>query len=125
MGSAGRGADPEARRDNVVCVRRKGLARCMPELPYVAGFITVAAAPRDQLCRYGRLRSRRERPPDFWPWFGRGAGADVHRAAPPFRGVAPVHNRSLREGGRANRARCGGCPVRDHDRIDAYEDTDG
>ena len=41
------------------------------------------------------------RTPDFPPWFGRGAVAYVHAPPRPFRGVAPVHDPSLQEGGAA------------------------
>ena len=71
-------------------VQQKAFTTCTADFHYVTGLFPVPSLWRRRRCRSGRFRGRRERPPDFWSWFGRGAVAVVHSSAPPSGGVAPV-----------------------------------
>ena len=75
--------DRKAHRDNGARVQQKVFSTCTADFHYVADFFPVPSLWRRRPCRSGRFRGKRERPPCFWPWFGRGTVAVVHSAAPP------------------------------------------
>ena len=79
----------DAHKDNRGCVHFKGLFSNMAAYLYPADLATVASQSVHLPCRSGPLGGGRERPPFFWPWFGRGAVACVHPPPRPV-GVAPV-----------------------------------
>ena len=54
---------------------KNAFSRCAADFPYAAGFLAVSAPPQRRPCRSEENGGGRERPPCFWPWFGRGAVA--------------------------------------------------